>query len=614
MDDDVRQRLTALEEKLNQLGLDLQESLGNVERSPAATCIQVGVAVEHMLRRLWKKVGLSGSPDEKRFEDLLRLTTKKLDDDGEPMPREIVTAIREIQLRRNDAAHYWGIVKRSAATNSLGNLADVTHWYFARFLPTCDERAGHADGPVAPASRDPKFARAPVQDSGSASSPNARREIPKDGAASLGESRGTSRSLPRVIRWRRTIVGLTLCIAVGVGIVVVLLVTNSNLIRERLFDRHFPDERSANIGQERHSSATATGRSEVPRSQAPPDEHSPVAQLERQAAPTVPGPTAPKLGAVKNDESRSTDAEQKVESHVQTASDGAKVKAKDPVKRLDQPKAVAGSASRAASDRNSETRPVAERAASLPPIPEGVRAKIHIARKAVAAAVVAAREAGLVETSIDPPPILDILINGRATDLRVIKATPPKKPYGVSPEVFGAWFCGYGKLDGVNFVDDVRIMNPSGGLKTYYDRRAAIFSRHIAAVKAGKDSVEVRSSEIPREVEAKLEIARRAVAELIVAAQSAGLVETSIDPPPILDILIMGRATDLRAFKATPPKKPYGVSPEVFSAWFCGYGKVDGVNYMDDVRIFHPSAGGKAYYDQRARMLEEYIREIHKSR
>ena len=54
---------------------------------------------------------------------------------------------------------------------------------------------------------------------------------------------------------------------------------------------------------------------------------------------------------------------------------------------------------------------------------------------------------------------------------------------------------------------------------------------------------------IPKEVEAKLEVARKAVAEVIVAAQDAGLVETSIDPPPILDILITGRAIDTRSLK-----------------------------------------------------------------
>ena len=47
---------------------------------------------------------------------------------------------------------------------------------------------------------------------------------------------------------------------------------------------------------------------------------------------------------------------------------------------------------------------------------------------------------------------------------------------------------------------------------------------------------------IPPAVEEKLEAARRAVAEAIVAAQDAGLVKTTIDPPPILDILITGRA------------------------------------------------------------------------
>src|SRR5262249_61767790 len=54
---------------------------------------------------------------------------------------------------------------------------------------------------------------------------------------------------------------------------------------------------------------------------------------------------------------------------------------------------------------------------------------------------------------------------------------------------------------------------------------------------------------IPPEVEAKLEAARRAVAEAIVAAQDAGLVQTTIDPPPILDILVTGRATDRQPLK-----------------------------------------------------------------
>ena len=56
--------------------------------------------------------------------------------------------------------------------------------------------------------------------------------------------------------------------------------------------------------------------------------------------------------------------------------------------------------------------------------------------------------------------------------------------------------------------------------------------------------VETPPPTIPKEVEEKLEKARLAVAEAIVAAQDAGLVDTSIDPPPILDILIKGYAID----------------------------------------------------------------------
>jgi hypothetical protein len=119
---------------------------------------------------------------------------------------------------------------------------------------------------------------------------------------------------------------------------------------------------------------------------------------------------------------------------------------------------------------------------------------------------------------------------------------------------------------------------------------------------------------IPAEVQAKIDAARKAVAEMIVAAQDAGLVETSIDPPPILDILINGRATDKLTLKNTGAKKPYPVSPEVFGAWFTGYGKVDGINYAEDVRIINPSAGLKQWYDTRARILEQYIQEIRKAK
>ena len=116
---------------------------------------------------------------------------------------------------------------------------------------------------------------------------------------------------------------------------------------------------------------------------------------------------------------------------------------------------------------------------------------------------------------------------------------------------------------------------------------------------------------IPPEVQVKIDAARKAVAEMIIAAQDAGLLETTIDPPPILDILINGRATDARTLKGP---KPYGVSPEVFGAWFTGFGKMDGINYNEDLRIMHPSAGLKQWYEQRARILEQYMQEARKAK
>ena len=127
-----------------------------------------------------------------------------------------------------------------------------------------------------------------------------------------------------------------------------------------------------------------------------------------------------------------------------------------------------------------------ETEAPLPPIPKEVQDKIDAARKAVAEAIVAAQDAGLVETSIDPPPILDVLVTGRATDARTLKNAAAKKPYGVSPEVFAAWFTGYGTQEGIDYVHDVRIVNPSAGLKQYYDDRAAILRNAIAEVRKAK--------------------------------------------------------------------------------------------------------------------------------
>ncbi|APW62052.1 hypothetical protein [Paludisphaera borealis] len=145
--------------------------------------------------------------------------------------------------------------------------------------------------------------------------------------------------------------------------------------------------------------------------------------------------------------------------------------------------------------------------AELPPptVPPEVEAKLEAARHAVAEAIVAAQDAGLVDSSIDPPPILDILIKGYAVDARTLKNAAGKKPYPVSPEVFGAWFTGYGKTEGINYQTDVRIVNPSAGLKAWYDQRASILNRHIEAVRKAKGPAPAPKAEEPKKEEAKKE-------------------------------------------------------------------------------------------------------------
>ena len=127
-----------------------------------------------------------------------------------------------------------------------------------------------------------------------------------------------------------------------------------------------------------------------------------------------------------------------------------------------------------------------------------------------------------------------------------------------------------------------------------------------------KKVVEAPLKPITPEVEAKLEAARKAVAELVVAAEDAGLVETSINQPPILDLLITGRATDLRELKKAAADR-IGVSPEVFCAWFTGQGKAKDalggleIKPQNDVRIIQPAKGLSDWYEKRANILNTYV-------
>jgi hypothetical protein len=120
-------------------------------------------------------------------------------------------------------------------------------------------------------------------------------------------------------------------------------------------------------------------------------------------------------------------------------------------------------------------------------IPPEVQAKLEAARKAVAEAVVAAQDAGLVDTTASPPPILDILLLGKVDDKATLQQVVGKDAEaGVSLEVFGAWYTGYAKLDGVVPEKNVRIVPPSQGLKAYYDARAQVFNKYISEARAAQ--------------------------------------------------------------------------------------------------------------------------------
>jgi len=125
------------------------------------------------------------------------------------------------------------------------------------------------------------------------------------------------------------------------------------------------------------------------------------------------------------------------------------------------------------------------------PIPPEVEAKLEAARRAVAEAIVAAEDAGLVKTTINPPPILDILITGRANDESAIADRT-----GVSPEVFGAWFTNYGKAAAtIDPKMDVRIVPPLKGLQALFDQRAEVLNKHIKAVRDAKAAAEPKKEE-----------------------------------------------------------------------------------------------------------------------
>jgi WD40 repeat protein len=132
---EIERRLSRVESALRRLGAPLEPPLTGPQRDPPAVCVQAGVVVEHILRDLWKRLGLKGSPARRQFEDLLTNTVRKLEDDGTPVPGDVHDGLRTLQLKRNRAAHDYQVT-RDDALYCLLKLADFAQWYFGSFLPS----------------------------------------------------------------------------------------------------------------------------------------------------------------------------------------------------------------------------------------------------------------------------------------------------------------------------------------------------------------------------------------------------------------------------------------------------------------------------------------------
>jgi hypothetical protein len=72
------------------------------------------VVADPMLRELWKGLKLTGSPGRNWCEEVLTLTSRKLGDDGAPMPVGALGDIPDVQLRRKEAAHDRSTNQRTA--------------------------------------------------------------------------------------------------------------------------------------------------------------------------------------------------------------------------------------------------------------------------------------------------------------------------------------------------------------------------------------------------------------------------------------------------------------------------------------------------------------------
>ena len=127
----MRQRTASL----RAIGVDLSESLGTLRTSPRNTCTCNAIAVEAVLKHVWRAAKISGDPDQKLIEDLVTQVTRVLKDQGAPMPRRVLDKIRSVQSTRNRACHHQpdDVVTEDDAIESLHQLEVVLDWCLSEF-------------------------------------------------------------------------------------------------------------------------------------------------------------------------------------------------------------------------------------------------------------------------------------------------------------------------------------------------------------------------------------------------------------------------------------------------------------------------------------------------
>jgi hypothetical protein len=135
---EIEKRLGLVEEALTRMGVSVSRSIDNADQRPELTCINNGVIIEFILRDLWRRLGIKGSPQGKELNDLRIVTTRKLEDEGLGIPRLIQDYITEIAIARNRSAHTMEATPEDALA-SLWKLSEVTRWYFVTFLPSMEQ-------------------------------------------------------------------------------------------------------------------------------------------------------------------------------------------------------------------------------------------------------------------------------------------------------------------------------------------------------------------------------------------------------------------------------------------------------------------------------------------